>query len=182
MIGLRAMWTAVLQVDIQKSFHRHQRLTILRQSYASLLTLSLAVDSVGLAIGALSPHPAVGLMLCPLASVPFMLVSGFFLNVQDFPVYLQWFSVISPHRYVFEALMAIEFDGLALSCRPTELVLAPQIDANFPFCPFENGSEVLALFSLASRFHYNIGIAACLCGVYRAGAYALLRWVPARSK
>ena len=71
-----------------------------------MVLIGNATHSVGLLLGALVPHPAIGalrarmlcthaqllmlagMMLCPLVMVPFMLVTGFFINLASIPVYL----------------------------------------------------------------------------------------------
>lgn len=53
----------------------------------------------------------VAMMLCPLTMVPFMLMSGFFLNMDSVPSWMTWLSAVSPHRYLFEAIMTNEFAG-----------------------------------------------------------------------
>jgi len=121
-----------------------------------LVLLSLlghCVSSIGLLLGCVCPLAIVAVMLCPITVIPFMLTSGFFINLTTIPVYLRWLTAISPHRYAFEGLMALEFHGLRLHCEPDEesSVLVggdtsrPQ---HFTFCSMVRGTQVLDLLSL----------------------------------
>ena len=125
-----------------------------------LVLLSLlghCISSIGLLLGAAIPLPIVAVMLCPLTVVPFMLTSGFFLNLTTMPLYLAWLAAISPHRYAFAAMMAVEFgdDDMRLHCDPSEtsvLTVAArnpsQTPESFEYCSMIKGTQVLDLLSL----------------------------------
>ena len=54
----------------------------------ALSLLALASNSLGQLLGALAPSPLLAVMLSPLCVIPFMLTSGFFINIDDLPPYL----------------------------------------------------------------------------------------------
>jgi hypothetical protein len=59
-------------------------------SYLLLVSLlGHAVSSFGLLLGAAVPIPILAVLLCPLTVIPFMLTSGFFINLDGMPVYLR---------------------------------------------------------------------------------------------
>jgi len=90
-----------------------------------MLLIGNASHSFGLLLSALFPHPQIGIMLSTLAMVPFMLYTGFFINLSTVPAYLSWLPFILPHRYIFEALCINEFIGTRYTCLPTELLTIP---------------------------------------------------------
>lgn len=54
--------------------------------------------------------------LIPVLLVPFMLLSGFFVNESHTPFWLLPFQYLSFYKYGFQALMLNEYEGLLLEC------------------------------------------------------------------
>jgi hypothetical protein len=77
--------------------------------------------------------------------LPLMIFSGFFINTDSIPVYLDWIKYLSPMKYAFEAYCLNEFTGLQLICYPDEFVTSPTCPPEKPkcFCPIASGEEVL---------------------------------------
>ena len=75
-----------------------------------IIILALASNSLGQFLGALSPSALVAVMLTPLCIVPFMLTSGFFINLNSIPIYLIPLKYLSPHYYIFISLFSNEFN------------------------------------------------------------------------
>jgi hypothetical protein len=145
-----------------------------------LSLLGHAISSIGLLLGCLVHVPIIAVMLCPLTVIPFMLTSGFFINLNTIPSYLAWITVLSPHRYTFAGLMGLEFIDLKLHCDQSEMVtvlLSPQSKAPQPFqyCSMILGRQVLDLLSLPhDEYWHDIGALIILSLVFRVLALGVL--------
>lgn len=146
----------------------------------ALLALAQASEALGLILGVLVASPRLSLMLSPLLQIPFMLVTGFFLNLKSIPSYLLLLKFISPHKYTFSALMATEFRGLNLTCDEDESWVAPISQTEvMEYCPITKGEQVLSVFALGEDDHYwaDIGaimIIAVICKVLALLALKLI--------
>jgi len=146
-----------------------------------LTLIGNATHSIGLALGACFPHPVLVMILCPLVMVPFMLMTGFFVNAGAIPVYMVWLKALSPHRYVFEAMMATEFQDLELHCNDNEYIMAPSVDGGWKFCPIKSGTQILSTFRIdPDVFWENAAITLGLVIGFRFLAYLALRFVAVR--
>ncbi|XP_069675336.1 ATP-binding cassette sub-family G member 4-like [Periplaneta americana] len=136
--------------------------------FMMLLTMciltSLVAQSLGLLIGA-AMSVENGVFFGPVASVPILLFSGFFVNFNTIPGYLQWVPYISYIRYGFEGAM-ISIYGYGrekLSCSEA-------------YCHFRNPTKFLEEMDMATA-EYWID-AAALAGFFlllRCVAYFVLR-------
>ncbi|KAK2706828.1 hypothetical protein QYM36_014757 [Artemia franciscana] len=81
------------------------------------LLMTLVSQSCGFAIGAgLKVEAAI--FIGPVATLPLLLFSGFFITLEDMPYYLRWLSYVTYVRYGFEGcLIAIyDYDRPMLKC------------------------------------------------------------------
>ena len=144
-----------------------------------LALLALASNSLGQVLGALAPTPLMAVMLSPLCVIPFMLLSGFFLNVDDIPVYLLPLRALSPHLYTFTSLFAVEFTGLTLHCADDEALPIWVGEAEDEFCYLVRGEQVLSMFHIgedsAASYWANMGYVALLFVGFRLLALAALK-------
>ena len=54
--------------------------------------------------------------MIPVLLIPFMLLSGFFVNESHTPGWLKPFQYLSLYKYGFQAMMLNEYEGLELEC------------------------------------------------------------------
>jgi len=106
-----------------------------------------------------------GVFFGPMASVPILLFSGFFVNFNTIPGYLQWVPYISYVRYGFEGAM-ISIYGYGrqkLSCSEA-------------YCHFRNPAKFLEEMDMATAEYWIDAVA--LAGFFlliRCGTYFVLR-------
>lgn len=144
-----------------------------------LVLIGQATHSYALIVGALVPFRTVALMLSPMVMVPFMMVTGFFANNKSMPEWMEFVRAVSPQKYMFEALMATEFDGLALECKPHEYIALPVAMGVVNYCPFTDGHTILNLFRMPhgdARYWWNVGMVFIVMIVVRFVAYGALRF------
>lgn len=165
MIGLKASFAVFMQFSL------------------SLILLGQAAESLGLLLGVLVPHPAAALMLCPLVMIPFMLVTGFFLNLESIPSYLVWLKVLSPHKYVFSSLMGTQFTDLSLTCTDDELIVTPGLRGNNEYCPILRGEQVLKVFNISDVTYWeNTLYVLLLVVLFRVMAFCAMKWVTRKER
>lgn len=108
----------------------------------SCLLTSLVAQSLGLLIGA-GMSVESGTFIGPVSSVPMLLFSGFFVNFNTIPPYLQWLSYLSYVRYGFEgAMVAVYGYGRKkLSCSE-------------PYCHYRSPTKFLQAMDMADAYFW----------------------------
>ncbi|XP_017858398.1 PREDICTED: ATP-binding cassette sub-family G member 1 isoform X2 [Drosophila arizonae] len=126
---------------------------------------SLVAQSLGLLIGA-GMNVETGVFLGPVSTIPTILFSGFFVNFDTIPGYLQWLTYVSYVRYGFEGAMVSIYgmDRAKLHC-------------NEIYCHHRVPKKFLEWMSMEdARFWVD---AVALLGIFfalRIIAYFVLRW------
>lgn len=142
--------------------------------FAMFLTLSiltaLVAQSLGLLIGA-GTSLQVSVFLGPVTAIPILLFSGFFVNFDTMPKYLNWLSYLSYVRYSFEGvLQAIYgFDRPHLKSKETFTLIDCQNFKNPKlFLEFMDVDKAEVHLDLVFLCLFIVGI--------RALAYLVLKW------
>ena len=138
--------------------------TWLQFAAVSVLTSNVAT-SMGLWISTAAPTVGVALALAPVVLMPFMLFSGFLVNVESVAPAFDPLLYTSLFKYGFSALMRIVWAGAVNSC------------AGEFICPFPDGEAVLRWFALQdSSVLADVQALAALAVGWRLLAFATLLW------
>ncbi|XP_054742326.1 ATP-binding cassette sub-family G member 1 isoform X1 [Anastrepha obliqua] len=126
---------------------------------------SLVAQSLGLLIGA-GMNIEAGVFLGPVTTIPTILFSGFFVNFDTIPGYLQWVTYVSYVRYGFEGAMVSIYgmDRAKMECHEM-------------YCHFRSPKKFLEEMSMDQAEYWIDAVA--LLGTFialRVIAYFVLRW------
>jgi len=126
---------------------------------------SLVAQGIGLLVGA-AADVQIAVFVAPAVTIPFLLFSGFFVNLDAIPSYMGWISYVSFMRYSFEgsmlAIYAFERDNLACSQ---------------PYCHYKFASKILEQFNMQDSLFMCSILSLLVCFfVIRLAAYFVLRW------
>jgi len=129
------------------------------------IVTSLVAQSLGLVIGA-AVDVATAVYLGPITVIPILLFSGFFLSLNNIPVYMQWLSYVAYVRYGFEGTMQAiyGFDREKLTCSQ-------------PYCHFKYPHKFLEELALENAIYW-VDILV-LCGFFvflRVMGYFVLKF------
>lgn len=107
-----------------------------------------------------------GVFLGPVCSVPFVLFSGFFVNFDTIPSYLQWLTYLSYIRYAFEGVM-ISIYGYNRE----------RLECSVAFCLYRTPTKFLEHLNMVDAEYWFDAVAlAIIFVVLRFVAYFVLRW------
>ncbi|XP_046451679.1 ATP-binding cassette subfamily G member 4-like isoform X2 [Daphnia pulex] len=138
-----------------------------RFSMLSVITIwiSLIGQGFGLFFGAVFSID-VATFIAPIATIPFLLLSGFFVHLNHIPSYLSWLTYFSVLRYGFEGSMLSVYDNnrTSLACSDS-------------FCHFRYPQKFLQYFGFAqSSYYFNVVGLLIMFLLIRVAGYFALRY------
>ncbi|CAB4018452.1 ATP-binding cassette sub-family G member 4-like [Paramuricea clavata] len=138
--------------------------------YWQFLTITiltcLVAQSIGLLIGAVAPSLSTAVFVAPITGIPVLLFSGFFVNFETIPNYMQWLTYVSYARYSWEGIIVVIYGNNR----------AP-LDCDVGRCIFRNCSDVLSTMDVKEDALELKGAKVYLNCVVLAGFFLVLRLV-----
>jgi len=137
---------------------------------AMILLSTFLGSSLGLFIGAIVMNTQRAVVMSSILILGLMLLGGFYVNPDNFPVWISWLQWVSFLKYTYEALLINEFgDNSSETWTPSN----PSAYSTNPI----TGDEILSNANVKTQLYYDFIIVAGLTGAVRFIAYLALRFL-----
>lgn len=133
----------------------------------------LVAQSIGLLIGTVAPSLPTAVYVAPVTGIPVLLFSGFFVNFDTIPKYMQWLTYVSYARYSWEGTVCAIYGNKRgpLECKNKR-------------CIFTNSEDVLsamdveenALYLEGAKIYFDGFVLFLFFVALRLAAYWVLRY------
>jgi len=148
--------------------------------YVIMVVTMVILENCGTALGifvaSFFSDIAVALAVVPMLLMPLMIFSGFFVNAQTSPAFLNWIKWISPMKYAFVSLIKNEFEGLDITCSSSQYTSVTINGTQHLVCPLQHGEQVISVlgFDNQGSIGVNLGVLACMYIILLGLAYGAL--------
>eukprot|EP00164_Ancoracysta_twista_P001239 GFYU01001625.1.p1 GENE.GFYU01001625.1~~GFYU01001625.1.p1 ORF type:complete len:684 (+),score=198.94 GFYU01001625.1:158-2209(+) len=163
--GSTCYWMVGFQSDVDK--------------YLIFMAIYIAITVTGTSllcfVSAMSKSIHVANALAMFSILIMMLFDGYYINLDNVPVYYRWLQNLSIMRWGTEAIAINEFKGLTFECSADFLASVGLDD-----CLLKTGDDALHLFSMSqdeSTIGLNIAVLCAMIVGYRVVAYLAVRFL-----
>lgn len=133
----------------------------------------LVAQSIGLLIGTVAPSLPTAVYVAPVTGIPVLLFSGFFVNFDTIPKYMQWLTYVSYARYSWEGTVVAIYGNKRgpLECKDKRCIFANSEDVLASMDVEEN-----ALYLEGAKIYFDAFVLFLFFIILRLAAYLVLRY------
>jgi len=120
-----------------------------------LIIESITAMGLGLIVSSFSPTVEIASSIAPSILIIFFLFAGLFININDLPKGIKWFSNVSFMKWAFEGLVINEFKDRKYKCDISDIIC------------IENGNDIIKMYSFENgNVYQSLGIMSILCSTF----------------
>ena len=140
-----------------------------------LFLLLMTSEAMTIFISSIIPIFVAALAIVSFLNGFFMIVTGYFIRVENLPKFWLWGHYIAYHKYGFEAMVHNDIDDLNFDCNETKGCMCYFERANESICKM-TGDDVLTEFGYEDvNLWLWIGIIAIMFVIYKIGFFIMLK-------
>lgn len=129
-------------------------------------------QSLGLLLSVAIPNMQIALLVSPVLTLLMIVVGGFYIPLNNFPIWIRWIKYTSFATYGYSGLLINEFRGRMIPC-----VKDVSVAVGTGMCPLpgEHVYQSIGVTGIVSRLWFDFLMLILLQLLFRMGAYVLLR-------